>query len=726
MWMNRPESPAPENLQRELDETRDRLRETEYLLNSIQTGKADALLIHGPEGEQVHSLKSFDVLVDSIIDHSVGATVLLDGTGEILRASRTAEDLFLYNPTGRHFDEAFPLFIVDAEEPNGEERPPVRFRIRQVLDGATINGLETAFIRVDGTTLSLLLAAKPLTPFGGLFKGALVTLLDLTPRKKAEVQLLVRNKQLRYQFELTKTITDNTSEALFLTDAEGRIHFLNPSAEKMFGWTAGQLMDRTLHETMHPHHHPSVFPLGMCGLGRLADSTAAEIHEDYFAHADGHSIAVRYSKSPVLNEGRITGAVYAVEDISARKTSEEALRLSEEKLRQSQKMEAVGRLAGGIAHDFNNLLTAINGYAGLGLAMVEPEDSLHGYLDEIRKSGERAASLTSQLLSYSRKQILSPKVLDFNAIVKDTVSIVQRILGEDIRFDVEPSSEPCLVNVDPVRIQQVLVNLAINARDAMPEGGILRMQTRAVQLAETDRSGLLGEIARDSEEGAQPGRYVQFSITDDGAGMDDNVKAHLFEPFFTTKEVGRGTGLGLSMAYGIVKQHRGHIQIFSEAGQGTTVNILLPASRPGRPLRPGKSDVPGPQGGDETLLVAEDESVVLSLIRNVLKAGGYTVLEASNGAEALEVSDRYEKPIHLLITDVVMNRMGGHELAEALKVRRPGMPQIFISGYNEDLVLRREIRNERILFLQKPFSPDALLRLVRQTLDEAHAPAQEG
>ncbi len=662
------------------------------------------------------------LLFDSIIDHSIGATVILDGEGVILRSSAAVEQLLLENPTGRFFDDAFPLWLIDPDG-DAENTVPDRFLIRHVLDGAAVNGLQAIFNRKDGTAFSLLMAAKPLAPNGGLFKGAVVSLMDLTPLKIAEVQLVVLNQQLRYHFELIKTITDNTSEALFLTDLEGGVNFINPAAEKKFGWTADNLIGKNLHQAMHPRHDPVDSPAQACPLCRTGDTIVSEIREDVFADANGKSLSVCYSKSPVINYGKITGAVYSVRDISERKLSEAALRLSEEKLRQSQKMEAIGRLAGGIAHDFNNLLTAINGYAALGLERLDPDPTMRIYLEEIRGSGERAAVLTSQLLSYSRKQMLSFKVVDLNDVVKDTLSLVRRTLGENIQFQVELHPGACVVNVDANHIQQVIVNMAINARDAMPNGGTLRLETKPWSIMAAVRAAI-----PDTEDGAQPGDYIQFCITDDGHGMDPSVLAHLFEPFFTTKEVGKGTGLGLSMAYGIVKQHRGHIQVSSEVGKGSSFKLLFPVARRAQPSEsirplPAAAAAAAAARGDETVLLVEDEEAVLSLLRKVLTDNGYKVLEAMNGVDALEVSDAYPGPVHLLVTDVLMSRMGGHELGEALKLRRPDMPQIFISGYNEDSFLHRDIRDDRILFLQKPFTPMALVRLVRKTLDHERATA---
>lgn len=705
-----------EELLRELARARTDLSEARYLIGSFRAGKADALVLAGPEGEQVLSLKSRGLMLDSIIDHSVGATVFLDREGVVLRAGTATEELFQGSPTGLRFDDAFPLYLIDSGD---EGDPPVRIRfsIRDVLMGATLNGVEAAFTRKDGTSFSLLLGAKPLTPSGGPFNGAVVTMMDLTPRKKAEVQLDVRNQQLRYHFELTKTITDSTSEALFLTNLDGRINFLNPAAERKFGWNAEHLIGKSLYEWMHPHHAQPDSPREACTLCRRTDSTVSETREDVFACADGKVLSVRYTRSPVLTNGKISGTVFGVMDISEWKSSQDALRLSEEKVRQSQKMEAIGRLAGGIAHDFNNLLTSINGYAALGLEDLDPTETLYEYLELIKRSGERAAVLTSQLLSYSRKQMLASKILDLNDIVNDTVSIVQRTLGEHIAFHVDLHRSPCLVNVDPIHIQQVFVNLAINSRDAMPKGGGLRIGTSLVTIPVGGKSGTSGGLGREAEEEMPAGSYVRFSISDDGHGMDETVKTHLFEPFFTTKAVGKGTGLGLSMAYGIVKQHLGQIQVVSESGKGCTIHILLPAARLPSPPETVKSVRGRLSRGHETILLVEDEAVVLRFLQKVLTDRGYHVLEAVNGLDALAISDKYQGMVHLLVTDVKMPLMGGYELAQAFTLIRPETPRIFLSGYNEDSEKLGDGRDGKAPFLQKPFTPSAFAQLVRNVLD---------
>jgi CheY-like chemotaxis protein len=313
--------------------------------------------------------------------------------------------------------------------------------------------------------------------------------------------------------------------------------------------------------------------------------------------------------------------------------------------------------------------------------------------------------------------MLAFRCVDLNAIVNDTVSIVQRTLGEHIAFQVDLHPGPCLVNVDPIHIQQVFVNLAINSRDAMPKGGGLRIGTTTITIPDNAQAGIPGGIAREVEEGMPAGDYIQFSISDDGHGMDDTVKAHLFEPFFTTKEVGKGTGLGLSMAYGIVKQHLGQIQVISEPGHGCTIRILFPAAMIPKPPEIAKPVHSRISRGDETVLLVEDEEVVLRFMQKVLAGRGYHVLEAVNGLDALAISNQYQGTVDLLVTDVKMRFMGGYELAQALKLTRPGTPRIFISGYNEESDLLGEGRDEKSSFLQKPFTPLAFAQLVRNVLD---------
>jgi PAS domain S-box-containing protein len=380
----------------------------------------------------------------------------------------------------------------------------------------------------------------------------------------------------------------------------------------------------------------------------------------------------------------------------------------EEQFRQAQKMEAVGQLAGGIAHDFNNLLTAILGNTQLLLRDLPPGNAMRGDVEEIRKASERAAGLTRQLLAYSRRQMLQPEILDLNVVVADMDRMLRRLIGEHIALVSVPAPDLGWVRADPSQIEQVLVNLVVNARDAMPEGGRLTIETANIELDAAYAQDHLG---------ATPGPYAMLAVTDTGTGMDATVRAHLFEPFFTTKEVGKGTGLGLATVYGIVKQSGGHISVYTEVDRGSSFKVYLPrVERPSAPAAAPPSR-PGITRGSETVLVVEDDRAVLALSCRALEAEGYTILCASDGADALRIVERHGGEIHLLLTDVVMPGMSGRELAEQMTARRAGIRILYMSGYPGDAAVHHGALVRGSAFLQKPFAPDALARKVRETLD---------
>jgi two-component system cell cycle sensor histidine kinase/response regulator CckA len=379
----------------------------------------------------------------------------------------------------------------------------------------------------------------------------------------------------------------------------------------------------------------------------------------------------------------------------------------EEQLRQSQKLEAIGRLAGGIAHDFNNILTAIMGYSALLQAGLHEKDPARQEIEEIKKAVRRASSLIQQLLAFSRRQVLQLKVLDLNTVVMNIQQLLQRLIGEDIELVILPTPALRHVKADPGQIEQVLMNLALNARDAMPQGGKLTIETANVTVDEAfARRHLIS-----------PGPYAMLSVTDTGSGMDADIQAHIFEPFFTTKEPGKGTGLGLATVYGIVKQSGGSVFVYSEPGRGATCKIYLPlVDEPLTPLEASKPIIE-PVHGTETILLVEDEESVRELVSKVLQRNGYTILEARHGEEAVELCDKHVGDIHLLVTDVVMPRMSGREVAEKLLPTRPKMKVLYLSGYTDDEVVRHGVLESMTAFLQKPFTPDALARKVRDVLD---------
>ncbi len=402
--------------------------------------------------------------------------------------------------------------------------------------------------------------------------------------------------------------------------------------------------------------------------------------------------------TPMRGDGRPEGAVVMHVNVSDHKRVEQ-------QLHHAQKMEAVGRLAGGVAHDFNNLLTVINGYAEMVQDRLPPGDPVRELVGEITRAGERAAALTRRLLAFSRQQLVVPQVLDLNALVADTEKLLRRLIGEDVELvaDLEPALGR--VQADPGQVEQILMNLAVNARDAMPRGGRLTIQTRNLRVDVSDSSGVV------------PGPYVLLAVADTGCGMDEATQARLFEPFFTTKGPGRGTGLGLATVHGIVQQAGGHIAVESAPGRGTTFRIYLPRVEAVGPTRKSQQGAHLRPGGRETILLVEDESAVRALVRAVLQDGGYQVLEARDGREALQMVEQYPGPIHLLVSDVVMPELGGRELADRLAGLRPDLKILYLSGYTDDAVLRHGVREAEAVLLQKPFTPDALALTVREVLD---------
>jgi signal transduction histidine kinase/ActR/RegA family two-component response regulator len=379
----------------------------------------------------------------------------------------------------------------------------------------------------------------------------------------------------------------------------------------------------------------------------------------------------------------------------------------EEQLRHSQKLEAVGRLAGGVAHDFNNLLTAIIGYSDLLLSELDPTDHRIEYADEIRKAGNRAASLVQQLLGFSRKQMIAPTVVDLNSVLRESHKLLERVIGEDVRLDVIESEYPVHVLIDPVQVDQILVNLVVNARDAMPDGGTVTLRSAWVTLSEDDC---------DFNPEARDGDYCMLEISDSGIGMDETTLAKIFEPFFTTKDKAKGTGLGLATTYGIVKQNGGFIDVLSHLGSGTTFRIFLPLKEAGEELQ---TDVVqrSTKGGRETVLLVEDETIVRTLATRALKDRGYEVLAAEHAEEARGIWHKRMREIDILVTDVIMPGMDGKRLAEHLRRDRPDMPVLFMSGYDNDLLDQHDVFDDRSNFLPKPFTVEGFASRVREVLD---------
>lgn len=506
-------------------------------------------------------------------------------------------------------------------------------------------------------------------------------------------QLEHRTLELQSSRESFLNIVEKNKEGIAVVDSEGAIRFANAAFNRIMGNPPGGLTGK-----------PFAFPLEV-GVIQEFDHSLEGMGE----------MPVEVALAETQWEGG-TAYLASVRDITQRRKTENALRDSEERLRQAQKLESIGRLAGGVAHDFNNLLTAINGYTDMVLASMEDDSPYKGYLHEVRRSGERAAELTHQLLAYSRKQVLVPKLLNLNSVVDNMINMLRRLIGDNIELRAMPDPELGLVKADPGQLEQVIMNLIVNAKDAMPNGGSITVQT-GVEILDAD-SDAIHPI--DKELSISPGSYVVLSVIDTGTGMNEDTRGRIFEPFFTTKDVGRGTGLGLSMVYGFVKQSGGNITVSSRVDQGSAFRIYLPMASGSAVWKPAEPEEGGkPAEGFETILLVEDETTVRKFLQSVLKKVGYQVLEAKDGKQAMEISETYGERIHLLLTDVMMANMGGRELAGKLSDSRSQMKVLFMSGYAEETYPTGWESREGVEFLQKPFSPAMLTRKVRSVLDAA-------
>ena len=524
--------------------------------------------------------------------------------------------------------------------------------------------------------------------------GAIETIRDITDSKRTGSEL--RDKEDRF-----RSIFEASRDPICITDPDCRLVEVNRAARELFGYTCEEMtgMDpaklcidpeclHAIREGMRKDQSPFDFQGGF----RKKDGTQM------------HCILTATARRSA--DGTFLGSQWIIRDITDMKKLEQ-------QFLQSQKMEAVGRLAGGVAHDFNNILTAIMGYAQLLTHRIDEGNPLRRFACEIDRAAGRAADLTRQLLAFSRRQVFQPSVVDLDGLIGKMDNMLRRIIGEDVHLVVRPNPEPCQVKADPGQIEQVIMNLAVNARDAMPRGGGLTIETANVDL---DAEHFHKHIT------LQPGPYVLLSVSDTGTGMDESVLPYVFEPFFTTKEPGKGTGLGLSTVYGIVKQSGGYVFAESEPGRGTVFKLYLPRVREAvcavRPTDPA----PRRAQTGETILVVEDEGAVRMLVREALRDSGYTVLDACHGREAIAVAEKHRAPIHLLLTDVVMPEMNGPELAKSLSPLRPDMKVLYMTGYAENGIVDRHEVPADVNLLRKPFTPDSLNRRVREILVGASNP----
>ena len=570
---------------------------------------------------------------------------------------------------------------------------------RTLEEGVVTHSEVRATIR--GTRGLLYLTALPIRGHTGQVEEILVMIQDLTGLERTAEHALERAE------ERLQTVVSGCPIVLFAIDENGVFTLSEGKGLAALGLAPGVAVGVSVFSLYR--EHPEI-------LGHVRRSLAGEEVETE-VEVNGIWFEVRYS--PRLDfEGKVQGIIGVATDITGRRRAEDALRRSEEQLREAQKMEAVGVLAGGVAHDFNNLLTVILTQSELLVRALPKDAAAHRHAEEIRAAGSRGAMLTRQLLTFSRNEVLAVQVLDLVLVLDDLRGTVQGLVGERVNLAWETGREPLLVRADRGQIEQAVLSLVVNAIEAMPDGGTLRVGLTRCALDE------VGSRERDLD---RPGLYAVLEVEDDGCGMDEATRGRVFEPFFTTKGAGRGSGLGLSTLYGIAKRNAGSVTLWSEAGRGSRFRVHLPMiERPEEAPRIESAPSLDLPRGTETVLLAEDEPAVRGVAKELLELQGYLVLEAANGADALELEARHKGPIHLLLTDVVMPRMGGRELAERFASRRPEARLLFVSGYTDDAALRESLRHRDTPFLQKPYALETLARAVREALDRRPSSPSRG
>jgi PAS domain S-box-containing protein len=695
-FSDRDQAPACEDcaVQRALENaavTHGELRRIEE--NGVRNRYLTALPIKGPDGRpqevmvMIQDLSDLAVLRRSesryrmLFERSGKAIVMVDpATRKIVLANPTADRL-----ADSPRDGLTGLPLEELHTP--EEWPRIEPLFSEEFAAKGLAGLECRVrTRKGGTRIATVSSTR--TDLDGR-EVLMLEYVDMTERLHVEAALRAAEERLR-------ALVVNAPVVLFALDANGVFTLSEGRALESLGLTPGQVVGRSAYELYHAV--PAVIENIKRGLAG----------EEFTAVVDVGKFAFETRYTPVRDaEGRVTGLIGVATDVTER-------RRLEDQLRQSQKMEAIGRLAGGVAHDFNNLLAAIQGHAELMLGQLPQGLPLHRSATEVHKAAARGALLTRQLLTFSRKEVVAPGAFDLNLVVAEMENMLRRLIGEQITLTITLADTPLRARCDRGQLEQVLLNLAVNARDAMPEGGPIAIAVSGADVAEDECA---------AHPGARPGPHVRVTVRDAGCGMDEHTRAHLFEPFFTTKSAGKGTGLGLSTVYGIVQRAGGHIRVQSAPGQGSTFTVYLPRVEAPAAVEEPERTVGDTVHGAETILVVEDEDAVRSMVREALEARGYRVLVARNGVEALDLAGRYGDYIDLLISDVIMPQMNGAELAQRLARLRPGLRVLFVSGYTDDAVIRLGVLEKRTAFLQKPFSLDLLARTVREVLDQGPAPS---
>lgn len=669
------------------------LRLAERVGNQIAGAVANALLfIQLKQAEE--AVRESEEKFRDLYDHAPVGYHEYDKEGRITKVNRTDLEMLGYTAEELIGQPIWKLNVGDEI---------VREQVLAKLAGASPPGqnLERTYKKKDGTIFPVLIQDRLTLDEKGQITGIRCTIQDITERKRSEEAL--RESEERY-----RTILENIEDGYYEVDLPGNFTFFNDSLCKMLGYSRDELLGTGNDRYTDQENRKKLFQ-AFNSVYRTGEPVKGFDWE--VIRKDGKRVYGEVSVSLIRSStGEPIGFRGIARDITERKRAEKEMAALQEQLIQSQKMEAVGRLAGGVAHDFNNLLTVIKGYTQLSLLDLKENNPLWENIQEIQKATERATNLTRQLLAFSRRQILDPKVLDLNSLLRDTEKMLRRMIGEDIELVTRLSEGLGRVKIDPGQFEQVILNLAVNARDAMPSGGKFTIETANAQSDEGYALTHLGLI---------PGHYVRLSVSDTGVGMSREVQEKAFDPFFTTKEKGKGTGLGLSTVHGIVTQSGGKIWVYSEPGHGTTFKIYFPAIEEALDTLNVKNETDSLPRGSETILLVEDEPSVRDLANRLLKQQGYKVLEAAIGEEALRLAqDITGERIHLLLTDVVLPQMSGKELADRLKTFRPDIKVLYTSGYTDYAVVHQGILNSGTHFLQKPFSLKALSQKVREALDK--------
>ncbi|MGA9527313.1 MAG: PAS domain S-box protein [Terriglobales bacterium] len=642
------------------------------------------------------------LLSPSFFEAVPDAMVAVDAQGIIVQVNSQTEHLFGYTQ-GELIGQSVEMLVpMGQREQHHRHRERFSHHPEMRRMGAQ---LDLRGRRKDGSQFPVEISLSPVSTQAGLL--VLSAIRDISERKRIEEELrkaqaelaASKDRELQESQNRLALIVDSSQDAIIAKNLEGTITHWNKGAEAIYGYAAAEVIGKPITILAPNDRQDETMQI----LEKIRQGHRVEHFETIRVRRDGHRLNVSISVSPIQDaSGRIIGASVIARDITGQKRSEEMLR-------QAQKMEAVGRLAGGVAHDFNNVLGIVSACCELLRGRVEPNDAAQ-YIDNIQEASKRGAALTRQLLSFSRRQVSTqPRLLDLNEVVKEVVKLLRPLMGDDVQVIVRHGVEVAVVESDPAQLDQVVLNIAVNARDAMPKGGKLIVET---SLQELDAAFAAQHLP------LKPGRYVLLAISDTGVGMDPTTLSQIFEPFFTTKEIGKGTGLGLATVYGIVKQNGGHVWVYSEVGRGTTFKIYLPAADHKLGMATSATaDALPPKAEGKTILLVEDDALMRQLTRQMLQEHGYNVIEAEDGNSALsKLASNGSISIDVVLTDVVMRGMSGPELTHELLRRQPDLKVVYMSGYTGELIAQNGDAKEGIAMLDKPFTRSALLKTIHTAL----------